>query len=223
MLAIRGKRKFKPLGLLLRGAYQYFLLNQVAFWQVGTRPLELSPSSLRTSNLVSIPLSIWITHHVAIAQVAINILTALRVIPSLAFFVLLIHQFRLGVTSVVIALLVCNWVIGLTSIDRSILEAARGVGMNSWQRFWKAEFPLVLPLLPAGIRPAALSTISIVTIAAYINVTGLGTPLFVDVTTANYDMIFTGGVAVSALAVGVNYLPHFLERQAEIHIRAESH
>lgn len=35
-------------------------------------------------------------------------------------------------------MLVRNWVIGLTSIDPSIIEAAKGVGMSGWQRFWQA-------------------------------------------------------------------------------------
>jgi osmoprotectant transport system permease protein len=115
-----------------------------------------------------------------------------------------------------------NWVTGLTGIDPTIIEAARGIGMSSWQRFWQVEFPLALPLLLAGIRLAALSTIGIGTIAAYISAGGLGTLLFTGVETANYDKILAGGLAVSALAIGVNYFLRFLERRAEIAIRGES-
>jgi len=42
------------------------------------------------------------------------------------------------------------------------------------------------------------------------------------VVTANYDKILAGSLAVSALAIGVNYLLRFLEKQAEISIRGES-
>jgi len=119
-------------------------------------------------------------------------------------------------------MLVRNWVIGLTGIDPSIIEAAKGVGMSGWQRFWQVEFPLALPLLLAGIRLATLSTIGIVTIAAYINAGGLGTLLFVGVTTANYQKILAGSIAVSLLAITANYLLRFLERRAEITIRGES-
>jgi osmoprotectant transport system permease protein len=157
------------------------------------------------------------------------VLGVIYTIPSLSLFVLLIPLFGLGVTPAVIALvayaqlmLVRNWVIGLTNIDPSIIEAAKGVGMNGWQRFWQVEFPLALPLLLAGIRLATLSTIGIATIAAYINAGGLGELLFIGVTTANYQKILAGSIAVSLLAITANYLLRFLERRAEIAIRGES-
>ena len=63
------------------------------------------------------------------------------------------------------------------------------MGMSAWQRFIQVEFPLALPMLLAGIRLAALSTIGIGTIAAFINAGGLGVLLFEGVITANYDKI----------------------------------
>jgi osmoprotectant transport system permease protein len=96
------------------------------------------------------------------------------------------------------------------------------MGMSGWERFWQVELPLALPLLLAGVRLAALSSIGIGTIAAYINAGGLGMLLFQGVTTANYSKIFAGSLAVSVLAIGVNYLLRFLERRAEIQIRGES-
>jgi osmoprotectant transport system permease protein len=134
----------------------------------------------------------------------------------------------LGFTPAVVALvayaqlmLVRNWVVGLNSLDPSVMEAARGMGMSSWQRFWQVEFPLALPMLLAGIRLAALSAIGIGTIAAYINAGGLGTLLFEGVITANYQKILAGSIAVSVLAIGVNTLLRLLENQAEKAIRGE--
>ncbi len=191
--------------------------------------LRLTVEVLAISLVIAVPLGVLVARVRWLQGPVLGVLGVIYTIPSLSLFVLLIPQFGLGVTPAVIALvayaqlmLVRNWVIGLKSIDPSILEAARGVGMNGWQRFWQVEFPLALPLLLAGVRLAALSTIGIGTIAAYINAGGLGTLLFVGVTTANYPMILTGGVAVSALAVGVNYFLRFLERRAEITIRGES-
>ena len=49
-----------------------------------------------------------------------------------------------------------NTVIGLKSIDPAIMEAARGVGMDSWQTLWMVQLPLALPTIVAGIRTASV-------------------------------------------------------------------
>jgi osmoprotectant transport system permease protein len=191
--------------------------------------IRLTGEVLAISLIIAVPLGVLIVRLPGLRGPVLSVLGVIYTIPSLSLFVLLIPLSGLGVTTAIIALvayaqmmLVRNWVTGLTGIDPTIIEAARGIGMSSWQRFWQVEFPLALPLLLAGIRLAALSTIGIGTIAAYISAGGLGTLLFTGVETANYDKILAGGLAVSALAIGVNYFLRFLERRAEIAIRGES-
>jgi osmoprotectant transport system permease protein len=92
------------------------------------------------------------------------------------------------------------------------------MGLNGWQRFWQIEFPLALPMLLAGIRLVALSSIGIGTIAAFINAGGLGVLLFQGVITANYDKIFTGALAVTVLSFAANYFIRYLEQRAEFRI-----
>jgi ABC-type proline/glycine betaine transport systems, permease component len=207
-----------------------FLLNNLASTGIAfAEHLRLTGEVLAISLVIAIPLGVLLARVRWLRNPVLAVLGVIYTIPSLSLFVLLIPLFGLGVTPAVIALvayaqlmLVRNWVIGLTSIDPSIIEAAKGVGMNGWQRFWQVEFPLALPLLLAGIRLATLSTIGIATIAAYINAGGLGVLLFVGVTTANYQKILVGSIAVSILAISANYLLRFLERRAEIAIRGES-
>lgn len=179
--------------------------------------------------LISIPLGVLIARIRWLQAPVLAVLGIIYTIPSLSLFVLLIPIFGLGTIPAIIALLayaqlllVRNWVVGLTGIDRAILEAARGMGMNSWQRFFQIELPLALPMLLAGMRLATLSSIGIGTIAAFINAGGLGVLLFQGVITSNYAKIVTGSIAVSLLAIGTNYLLRFLERRAEKTIRGDA-
>ena len=190
--------------------------------------LRLTGEVLAISLAIAVPLGVLIARLPGLRGPVLSVLGVIYTIPSLSLFVLLIPLSGLGVTTAIIALvayaqmmLVRNWVTGLTGIDPTIIEAAKGIGMSGWQRFWQVEFPLALPLLLAGIRLAALSTIGIGTIAAYISAGGLGTLLFTGVVTANYDKILAGSLAVSALAIAVNYFLRFLERRAEVVIRGE--
>ncbi len=118
-------------------------------------------------------------------------------------------------------MLVRNTVVGLSGIDPAILEAARGMGMSNWQRFWRVELPLALPLILAGVRLAAISIIGIGTIAAFINAGGLGSLLFLGVSTGNRAQIVAGSIAIAVLAFAVNAILRLLEKRATFAIQGE--
>lgn len=201
----------------------YLIHNFGYVSQLFSQHLQLTLIVLFLSLIISIPLGVLIVRVNWLQAPVLGILGVIYTIPSLSLFVLLIPLVGLGIRPAIIALvaysqllLVRNWVVGLANVDKSVIEAARGMGMNSWQRFIQVEFPLALPLLLAGMRLATLSTIGIGTIAAFINAGGLGVLLFQGVITANYDKILTGSLAVSLLAISSNYLLRFFERRAEI-------
>lgn len=206
-----------------------YLINNLGYvGQLFLQHLQLTLVVVGISVVIAVPLGVLAVRVKPLQGPILSILGVIYTIPSLSLFVLLIPLFGLGFTPAVVALvayaqlmLVRNWVVGLNSLDPSVMEAARGMGMSSWQRFWQVEFPLALPMLLAGIRLAALSAIGIGTIAAYINAGGLGTLLFEGVITANYQKILAGSIAVSVLAIGVNTLLRLLEHQAEKAIRGE--
>ena len=194
-----------------------YLLNNLPYvGQLFAQHLLITVTVLAIALLIAVPLGVLIARKRRLRGPVLGVLGVIYTIPSLSLFVLLIPIFGLGVTPAVIALvayaqlmLVRNWTVGLTGIDPAIIEAAKGVGMDGWQRFWQVEFPLALPLLLAGMRLAIVSTIGIATIAAYINAGGLGTLLFVGVLTANSEKILAGALAVSLLAIVANYLLRF--------------
>ena len=200
-----------------------YLVNNLGYiLQLTGQHLGLVLAVLFFALLLALPLGVLIVRIPWLQGPVLGILGVIYTIPSLSLFVLLIPLLGLGTLPAVVALvayaqllLVRNWVVGLSGLDASVLEAARGMGMSPWQRFIQVEFPLALPMLLAGIRLAALSSIGIGTIAAFINAGGLGVLLFQGVITANYPKIFAGSLAVSLLAVGANYLLRWMEARAE--------
>ena len=191
--------------------------------------VQLTLKVLFFSILIGVPLGLVLARVAWLRGPVMSVLGVIYTIPSLSLFVLLIPIFGLGTRPAVVALtayaqllLVRNWLVGLTTIEPAIIEAARGMGMNGWQRFWQVELPLAMPMLLAGIRLVSLSSIGIGMIAAFINAGGLGVLLFQGVTTANYDKIFAGGLAASVLSFSANYLLRYLERRAENVIRGKT-
>jgi osmoprotectant transport system permease protein len=190
--------------------------------------LRLTAIALLIALLIALPLGVLVARVRWLRGPVLGVLGVIYTIPSLSLFVLLIPLVGLGTVPAVIALvayaqlvLVRNIVVGLTSIDPAVIEAARGMGMSGWQRFARVELPLTLPLLLAGARIATLSIIGIGTIAAFINAGGLGQLLFEGVATGNRNKIVAGALAVSTLAIGANTILRLLERRAALAIRGE--
>ncbi len=183
---------------------------------VGTLLLQhlwLTVSALAIATVIALPTGVLLARAPRLRGPVLGLFGLLYTIPSLSLLVLLIPLLRLGywpavVTLVIYAQLVLtrNVVVGLTGIAPAVIEAARGMGMNSWQRLTQVELPLALPLMLAGLRIATLSTIGIATVAAFVNAGGLGTLLFDGVRSSNPEKIVAGAIAVAALAIVANAL-----------------
>ncbi len=137
----------------------------------------------------------------------------LYTIPSLALFVLLINLFGLGRAPVVIGLtvyslviLVRNLVEGLRAVAPEVSAAADAMGYGPLHRLLAVELPLAAPALIAGLRAAAVSTISLVSVGALIGVGGLG-QLFVEgFQVDNATQVWAGIVATVLFALAVDAL-----------------
>jgi osmoprotectant transport system permease protein len=135
----------------------------------------------------------------------------LYTIPSLALFIML--PFLLGtkildpnnvvvaMTIYTVALLVRTVADGLGSVPDVVNQAATAMGYGRVRRFLSVELPLAVPVISAGLRVAAVSNVSIVSIAALIGVSQLGS-LFTDgFNRAFLDPIVVGVVACVLLAL----------------------
>ena len=78
-----------------------------------------------------------------------------------------------------ISVLVTQVAEAFRSLPEEVVEAANALGVDPWRRFWQMELPLAVPVLIAGLRVVAASTVSLVTVGALVGVQSLGT-LFTD-------------------------------------------
>lgn len=78
-----------------------------------------------------------------------------------------------------ISVLVTQVAEAFRSLPGDVVEAANALGVDPWRRFWQVEMPLAVPVLIAGLRVVAASTVSLVTVGALVGVQSLGT-LFTD-------------------------------------------
>jgi osmoprotectant transport system permease protein len=168
--------------------------------------------------LVSVPLG-WVAHRWRIARaILVPASSLLYTIPSLALFVLMPLllgtrildplNVQVALTLYTIALLVRSVADSLDAVPKDVIAAATAIGYGSVRRFFAVEFPLAIPVLVAGIRVAAVSNISLVSVGAIIGVGGLGFYLThgAQLSPANYDEIIAGIVLIVLLALVVDGL-----------------
>ncbi len=128
-------------------------------------------------------------------------------IPSFALIGLLIAPLGFGVApAVVVVTFYCllpilrNALVGLASVDRSLVEAARGIGMSPLATFFRVELPLAWPVILAGMRVSAQMTMGVAAISAYVLGPGLGSFIFSGLSRAG-GANATEAVISSVLAV----------------------
>jgi len=200
----------------------YVIHNPDILLQLIEEHLFMVIFALLLSLIIALPLSLLLLRIPRIATVVLGVLGILYTIPSIALLILLLPFFGLNSNSVIVALviytqiiLVRNMVAGLQGVPAIMLEAAKGMGMTPWQRWWQVQFPLALPVILAGVRIATVVAIGIATIGAKFGAGGLGTLLFDGIAQNRYDKIVVGAVIVALLALVLNWLLLTLEHYFE--------
>lgn len=173
--------------------------------------LELVLITLAISIVLASILTFLIMQNEKLTNAVIQVFSAIYSIPSLALFALLIPFTGLGDLTAIIVLvaynqylLIRNFIAGLRSVDKSIVEAGRGMGMSRFRLLREVQIPLAMPGIIAGIRLSIISTTGVATIAASINAGGLGTVLFSGMRTLNVYKILWGTILSVIIAGGAD-------------------
>ena len=208
-------------------AYQFIIRHPeiVVGWIVGH--LWISLVAIVISTALGITLGIYIAGQgrERTADVVLYVAEIMMTVPSLALFgLLMLLLSRIGLSAIgflpaVITLIVYgqlpivrNTYTAIRQVDPAMIEAGKGMGMSESQLLLKVRLPLAFPVIMAGLRNAMVLIIGIGTIAALIGAGGLGVPIFRGLRNARMDLIITGGVSVSLLALLVDCIMALAER-----------
>jgi osmoprotectant transport system permease protein len=181
--------------------------------------LVYSLLALLISTLIALPLGLLIGHTNRGAFIAITIGNLGRSLPTFGLVLLLVTWRGVGLIPLLAALIVlavppilAQTYAGVRSVDRSVVDAAIGMGMRPREVLLRAELPVALPLIIGGLRSALLQVTATATVAAYAGLGGLGRLLIDGLSRNEYDQIFAGAVLVAALAIVLDYLSAAVER-----------
>ena len=173
--------------------------------------LKVSAIGVAISLVIAVPLGVWLGHIRRGSFLAINVGNIGRALPSLVVLAIGDAFLGLGLTVVEVALvilavppIVTNAYLGVEGVDSDLVDAARGMGMSSWQTISRVELPLAAPLLFVGIRTAALFVVSTTTIAALAGFSGSLGDVIANETSYHFSGVLGGAICVAGLALLVD-------------------
>jgi osmoprotectant transport system permease protein len=134
--------------------------------------------------VIAVPLGWFAARRPGLRATVLTTTGLLYTIPSLALFILLPPLLGtkildpvnviVAMTVYTVALLTRTVADGLSSVDVSTRQAAIAMGYGSFARFRAVDLPLAVPVIAAGLRVAAVSNVSIVSVASLIGISQLG-------------------------------------------------
>ncbi len=176
--------------------------------------------------VLGVGLGIAGTRRPMLRNISLSVANVLQTIPSVALFGFLLpvpfiggigkHTAILCLVLYSLLPILRNTIVGLTSVDKPVREAAVAMGMTDGQLLRLVELPLAAPTILAGIRIAIVTNIGTAVIAAIIGGGGLGVLIFRGVASVDTLQILAGAIPAAAMALIADALMSALERKVTI-------
>jgi osmoprotectant transport system permease protein len=200
---------------------EYFQSHQAEYLTAVGEHLTISLIALLAAVCIGVPFGYYCITHARSSKWIVGFFQVLRIIPSLAFLILLIPIMGTGLEPALTALIVLavppilmNTAAGFEAVPDFMLETAAGLGMSDRQILWKVKVPLAMPLILAGIKTAAVEIIASATLAAKIGAGGLGEIIFTGLGLNRPDLLVIGGASVAALSLLAGLAFYIIDRLA---------
>ena len=140
--------------------------------------------------------------------IVLPILSVFQTIPGLVFIGVLFIWWGMVPATVIVALTVYamfpvlkNTYTGILAVESRYVEAAKGCGMSPFQTLLQVELPLAMPSIVAGLRMAAIYTVSWAVLASMIGLGGLGNFVYRGTSSNNNTLILLGAIPAAILAI----------------------
>ena len=148
-----------------------------------------------------------------VTPVIIGLANIGQAVPSIGLLVLFAITWDFGFWPAIVALvaysflsILRNTMVGLQQVDRSTIEAARGMGMTKMAVLFRIELPLAVPIILAGIRTALIINVGTATLAAFVDAGGLGTVIDRGIRLGRDLVLVVGSVLTGVLALSIDWL-----------------
>ncbi|APG83398.1 ABC transporter permease [Sinorhizobium americanum] len=191
----------------------------IGVWPETMLTLAIVLTSLIFSLALGIPLGIWASRSETLYAILRPLLDGMQTIPAFVYLVPVVMLFGIGnvpgvIVTVIFAVapVIRLTYLGMKQVPGDVVEAMRAFGATESQLLWKAQLPLAMPTIMAGVNQTLMMSLSMVVIASMIAVGGLGQMVLRGIGRLDIGIATVGGVGIVALAIVLDRLTQALAK-----------
>ena len=184
------------------------LIGLFGMWDDTMKTISMILTSTLLAIAVGLPIGILMSRSDRVQGFVNPILDVMQTMPSFVYLIPVVMLLGIGKVPGLIAVVIyaippmirlTN--LGIRQVDGEVLEAADAFGSSKWQRLVKAELPLALPTIMAGINQTIMMALAMVVIASMIGVQGLGQPVLKAISNQYFTLGLFNGLAIVGIAI----------------------
>lgn len=201
----------------------YFQQNGMYLLSQFFRQLLMTSYGVVFAIMVAVPLGFFIAHKRKTSGFVLGLANIIQTIPNLALLSVVMLVMGLGTNLVVFTIflysilpILRNTYTGVISVDDTMIDVGKGMGMTPWQVIYKVELPLALSVIMGGIRNAFITGIGISTIGTFVGAGGLGDVLQRGVNASGgTSIIIAAVIPISLMSILADWLLGLIEKRLD--------
>jgi osmoprotectant transport system permease protein len=182
--------------------------------------IVLAYTALFASIAIGIPLAVISLYSRLFEKVIMTFANLVQAIPTFAVVAIVVPLIGIGFWPAIFAIflrallpVIKNTWIGLSSVNPSVIDSAKGTGLTDWQIIKYIRFPNAYPAIFAGIKFAAILANSVAVLTAIIGSGGLGTLVFEGLASVNMIKMLSGAIPAIIIAVFLDLSFTWMEKK----------
>ncbi len=211
--------------LLTLGVFLFFVLQ--GLWADTMITFALVVASVVIALIIGLPLGIWAGTSPRVRKFLTPVLDLLQIMPSLAYLAPLVLIFGIGLPSGIAATLIFAiapviriTAVGIQQVPLTTREAVDSIGVTRFQRLRTVLLPMAKRTTVIGINQTIMSAVSMVAIASFVGILGLGSDVQQALQSLAVGAGFNAGLAIVLLAIVFDRVTTAASVRSELAIRA---
>lgn len=211
-IAGKGIAIFSGIGLML--------IYNLGLWKQTMLTLGLVSAATMIAIIIGLPLGVLMAKSNRANKIIRPILDFMQTMPAFVYLIPAVYFFDLGTVPGAVATIIFAMPpvvrltnLGIRQVPKDVVEAARSFGATPAQLLFKAQIPLAIPNVLAGLNQTIMLALSMVVISAMIGAGGLGNIVLQGITQMKMGQGFEGGLAVVIIAMILDRITQCLGKQ----------
>jgi glycine betaine/proline transport system permease protein len=195
-------------GIVLFSLVGFSLIVSMGLWEATAESLALVLSATLFALFIGVPIGILAAGSTLADRMIRPVLDLMQTMPAFVYLIPAVIFFGLGKVPGAMATLIFAMppavrltTLGIRQVPAEVVEAAESFGCTTWQKLLKAELPIALQTILAGVNQTIMLALSMVVIGGMIGAGGLGEVVLSGITQLKLGLGFEGGLAVVILAI----------------------